>query len=124
VNSVCLPSRAAPTPNYRMTVSGWGRESDARGATISDRLKDAVVETKTDAMCYWSYVADQFICAADVSGTSCNGDSGSFVGSVRDGRYEQDALVSFGGFRCQGYDMGMTEVYTYLDWIKKTIKNN
>ena len=50
---------------------------------------------------------------------TCNGDSGSFVGTSRAGYYEIDGVVSFGSSAgCEDNFSGHTEVIEYIDWIE------
>ena len=53
------------------------------------------------------------ICARNVTGQSCQGDSGGFVGSERNGRTEIDAVVSFGGGLC---DAGVAVGFQVRDY--------
>ena len=53
-------------------------------------------------------------------GEICFGDSGSFAGSLRNGRYEIDGISSYGApYTCEGPPQGFTEVYHYISWIRK-----
>lgn len=106
-----------------------------------------MVETISDPVCRLllgvkGLRLDTVVCCRSVSGSSCQvelislftdksnlnqlysqGDSGSFVGGPRNGRMEQDALVSFGSARtCSRFPMGFTEVYLFKRWIIQVYK--
>lgn len=82
----------------------------------------AVIETIRDNDCPYNVDYSTIVCAVYSTGSTCNGDSGSYTGSYRNGRYEQDGIVSFGSAAsCSGYPMGFTEVYKYLSWIDQTV---
>lgn len=54
------------------------------------------MESVTDARCrqtYGSSLGAGVLCAVEVSGAVCNGDSGGFLGSMREGRVEQVRMV-------------------------------
>ncbi len=58
--------------------------------------KKATMESVTDARCrqtYGSSLGAGVLCAVEVSGAVCNGDSGGFLGSMREGRVEQVRMV-------------------------------
>ena len=73
-------------------------------STLDDRYCDALFRG----------VGPDTVCAQNVTGQSCQGDSGGFVGSDRNGRTEIDAVVSFGGGLCDdGVPVG------FQVWAKK-----
>jgi secreted trypsin-like serine protease len=85
-------------------------------------LFQAVLKTASDDSCdvvYGStYSPSSSVCANGVTGSSCQGDSGSFVGAVRGRRMEIVGMVSFGAKdRCDKYPMGLADVYAYNSWI-------
>ncbi len=58
------------------------------------------------------------ICANGVTGSSCQGDSGSFVGARRRRRMEINGIVSYGAKdACDKFPMGLTNIYVYKQWI-------
>jgi secreted trypsin-like serine protease len=67
-----------------------------------------------------------YICASPTSGTICNGDSGSAMGSVRNGRWEVDGVVSFGR-ECSTSPLsfkGFTNVDLLKNWINFIMLNH
>ena len=76
-------------------------------------------------LCNQIYGAGPGICTRrteglEGSGVVCSGDSGSSVGTFRDGNFEIDGIVSFGDENCQLFDIH-TDVINYVDWVLENI---
>ena len=86
----------------------------------------ALTKTISDHECKRTYSGDaistNIVCTTPVTGSSCRGDSGSFAGSIRSGKPEIDAVISFGAKSCEeGIPVGCTEVYPYIQWILEMV---
>ncbi len=74
--------------------------------------------------------SDSLVCANRVTGHTCSGDSGGFVGQrASNGRFVVDAVVSFGPASpvtpvCPVGTSGHTSVGFFLQWILDTANNN
>ena len=72
---------------------------------------------------YYRNINRDLICtlrnsAFDNDADTCSGDSGSYVGTQRNGHYELDGVVSFGAASgCEDTLSANAEVIKYLDWI-------
>jgi len=111
------PSHAGDTA----TISGWGRISDASGAT-STHLRSVTNPVITNAVCAQTYgtavVVASTICMSTAGGRgTCNGDSGGPM-TVGAGR-TQVGVVSFGAAAgCQaGFPSGFARVSSFRGWI-------
>ncbi len=126
IRPVCLPSRTASglNDNDIATVAGWGLTRTG-GSTSAD-LKEATVRTISDSQCANVYggIPTSIQCVIGVSGATCQGDSGGFMGKIVNGRWTQYGVTSFGaeaGCRL-GYPDGFTETTNdnnrrLADWI-------
>ena len=63
------------------------------------------------------------MCTQNEAGQSvCQGDSGSSLGRIEDGRFILLGIISFTGQDCSiGSPTGYTEVVPHLEWIKDHI---
>jgi len=125
---VCLPKRSEVGETFvgeTMTVSGWGRESDASGS-IARFLNFVSVPVMSNKECndVYGIVGDGVICVDTEGGRgTCNGDSGGpLVKENGDNVYRQYGVVSFGAsIGCEaGLPAGFTRVTEYLDFISQT----
>ena len=134
IRPACLPfalpadgSNFDPTPElFPSTVTevfGWGRTETG---AFSDSLKQAFVKTVADDQCAAFYdmpsLPPGIICADEVTGNTCQGDSGGFMGrrdSEVDNRYVQYGITIFGSpTGCTAGDPhGFTEVSDFKTWI-------
>lgn len=62
-------------------------------------------------------------CASQNPSATCRGDSGSFGGVRRNGRFEVDGIISFGGPICEEFPMGFTMVNAVKEWIESYIND-
>ena len=85
----------------------------------------AEVRSITDSDCQATYgpMSSNIICVREISGVTCSGDSGGFLGNTvrQAGRFQQDGVTSFGAQAGCGLDFpeGYTEVFRYLGWIQQ-----
>ncbi|XP_038623154.1 kallikrein-6-like [Tachyglossus aculeatus] len=106
-------------------VSGWGK-TDGKGV-YPDTLQCASIHLVSHEACERAYpgqITDNMVCAGEHDGgkDSCQGDSGGPL--VCGGRLR--GLVSWGEVPCgTGEKPGVyTNVCRYVDWIRKTIRDN
>lgn len=135
---ICLPSYQ---PFYKedvnMFITGWG--SDERGL-LPQHLKQASVHTVTNDDCARaygvssSYFPKTIMCVHGITGATCQGDSGGFLGMQykSDGRWYQYGVTSFGHRSgCSAKDTfpeGFTQTFNtnyakMSDWIRKNAFN-
>jgi len=115
-----------------MVAAGWGLDEGGRAPTVLNKASMTLVSDDDCQRRYGRLSRNGVLCAqedtsANNGGAVCNGDSGGFLGSPRNGRMEQDGVVSFGaraGCGLEGFYDGFTEVYGYLDWIEETRRKN
>jgi len=122
---ICLIGSNAPDyVGADLTVSGWGKPSDA-ATGISPVLRKVVVQGITRTQCRLSYIglgiSDDILCVATTGGKgSCNGDSGGPLSFIQaDGTFNQVGVVSFGSSRgCEvGVPAGFSRVSSYTQWL-------
>ena len=108
-------------------VVGWGRIDDANNE-VSEELKEADTVIVADDVCegYDPYIDTEFeLCADDLSGQSCNGDSGGplilkgddAAGDVLVG------IVAWGPIQCRGIWGVYSRVTFAHDWIQTTMRD-
>lgn len=126
VGHVCLPT----SKNLQLEQSslliglGWGRTETSR---FSNVLKENVFTVISDEDCqrvYGSFLNEKIVvCTQDSPGQSvCQGDSGSALGRLENGRFVQYAIISFTSRKCdRGHPTGYTELSPMLDWIKDNL---
>lgn len=91
----------------------------------SNVLKENVFSVILDTTCkaYFGNVFNSKIvmCTQNKPGEStCQGDSGSSLGRIEEGRFVLMGIISFTGQDCSiGSPTGYTEVIPHLEWIKK-----
>ncbi|CAO1304761.1 unnamed protein product [Diamesa hyperborea] len=104
-----------------ITIAGWGKYSDA-SASLSSTLRFVQTPVISNEECrrtYMSYIKPTNICVSGARGrSSCNGDSGSGVTAMMNGKLVLLGVVSFGVENCEGgFPSGFTRVTSYLNWI-------
>ncbi|XP_015754992.1 PREDICTED: sushi, von Willebrand factor type A, EGF and pentraxin domain-containing protein 1-like isoform X2 [Acropora digitifera] len=144
VRTVCLPSKEkkdlALAKKYGY-VSGWGTKRglrpriDPKPADYPNQLRHASFQIQDNTICQNStehtFEPDAMFCAGDGKGgsDSCKGDSGgAFVRKRKIGdryRWVAAGIVSWGEGCAQRDKYGFyTRVYSYIDWIGKTMAEN
>ncbi|XP_015777234.1 PREDICTED: complement factor B-like isoform X2 [Acropora digitifera] len=144
VRTVCLPSKEkkdlALAKKYGY-VSGWGTTKqlrpriDPKPADYPNQLKHASFQIQENTICQnstkYTFEPDAMFCAGDGKGgnDTCKGDSGgAFVreGKIGDRyRWVAAGIVSWGEGCAQKDKYGFyTRVYSYIDWIEKTMAEN
>lgn len=131
VSTVCLPSQQYNFKGKTLYTTGFGLYDNAKPKEPSAKLQ----ETATFAgagVCPKTYrVPSTQICTFNPSGGvggvatgSCRGDSGGPL-VLQDGeRWILVGVVSFGFDVCAEKPSMYTNVYSYMDWINKTISTN
>eukprot|EP00095_Tigriopus_kingsejongensis_P010415 maker-scaffold203_size261420-snap-gene-1.26 protein:Tk10415 transcript:maker-scaffold203_size261420-snap-gene-1.26-mRNA-1 annotation:"ovochymase " len=80
------------------------------------------VEPLTTCSNRYGTLSSSVMCASSNPGSICQGDSGSFAGIQRNGRYEVDGISSFtSATSCAGFPFGFAKVYDLLGWISTTL---
>ncbi|XP_067016854.1 CUB and sushi domain-containing protein 1-like isoform X2 [Acropora muricata] len=141
VRTVCLPSKEkkdlALAKKYGY-VSGWGAKKvlrpvdNPKPADYPNQLRHASFQIQDNTICQnsteYTFEPDAMFCAGDGKGGSdaCTGDSGgAFVREENIGdryRWVAAGIVSWGEGCAQRNKYGFyTRVYSYIDWIEKTM---
>ena len=123
-------------------ATGWGatkalkhREKPEKDDRVSNVLKYSSYSIQRNLLCSnktsYTFNPEVSFCAGDGKGENdtCKGDSGgAFVREGKRGdayRWVATGIVSWGEGCAQKNKYGYyTRVYTYIDWIKKTMKEN
>ncbi|XP_044742053.1 proclotting enzyme-like [Chrysoperla carnea] len=123
---LCLPQPSLRTEKFagqRPTVVGWG--TTYYGGKESTVQRQAILPVWRNEDCnqaYFQPITENFICAgyADGGVDACQGDSGGPLMLLKDTRWMQIGIVSFGN-KCgePGYPGVYTRVTEYLDWIEE-----
>ncbi|TRY78366.1 hypothetical protein TCAL_08517 [Tigriopus californicus] len=118
---VCLP---ANPPNFgeNMKVIGFGNIA-TNGPTSQDLLM-GFVKVEPMSTCrrfFGNGLGSTVFCASQNPSSTCRGDSGSFGGVRRNGRFEIDGITSFGGAICEDDPMGFMLVVSEKEWINSYI---
>ncbi|TRY73338.1 hypothetical protein TCAL_05565, partial [Tigriopus californicus] len=122
VRPACLGSRPVPVDGTTLMAVGWGKVDE--GVESSEHLKEAAIESVPDGDCQRFRkvpLPHTILCTKAINGSTCNGDSGSYVGRFDGSRHIQVGVVSYGMKGCDGV-MAMTETVFYNQWIKDTMK--
>ena len=145
VRTVCLPKKGEgdlAIPGKHGYATGWGAtkalksgERPEKDDRVSNVLKYSSFLIQMDSLCSnattETFQPEVSFCAGDGKGgnDTCKGDSGgAFVREGKRGdayRWVATGIVSWGEGCAQKNKYGYyTRVYTYIDWIKKTMKEN
>ncbi len=131
-NVPAQPLGGSPVAGDRATVVGWGVTEvgldgqPKAGARLADELHEADLPIVPLDECRRimgsNNITDNMICAGYRDGgvDSCLGDSGGPLLVLRDGRYEQIGIVSFGDGCAKPDRYGVyTRVAAFADWISE-----
>jgi chymotrypsin len=116
------PAASGTFAGVATIVSGWGRISDASGAT-STHLRHVDNVVITNAVCaatYGGIIIASTICIATTGGRgTCNGDSGGPLTIAAGGGRQQIGVVSFGAAAgcALGHPAGFARVSAFRGWI-------
>jgi len=113
--------------NSQLTVSGWGKTSDASGVSPVLNFVDlTTISNKDCENVYGSLVVKDgtLCCKGRPEHSTCNGDSGGpLVGVRADGKTVHVGVVSFvhSAGCASGNPSGYVRTASYIDWIKEKI---
>ncbi|CAO1364158.1 unnamed protein product [Diamesa serratosioi] len=124
MNPVALPTHNQAMNQFTgtvITIAGWGKYSDS-SPDLASRLRFVQTTVISNAECrriYMDYIKPTNMCVSGARGrSSCNGDSGSGVTALINGRIVLLGIVSFGVKNCEaGFPPSFTRVTSYLSWI-------
>nr|AAZ91695.1 hemolymph proteinase 24 [Manduca sexta] len=151
IRPICLPKMdytLSLPPNFKFLVAGWGvhyQDFEYRIFETSEvKLHvDVPYITREDCQEKLRKLTDLYIlsngrkvpvnvtvwngqlCAGGVEGKdSCKGDSGGPLMYEKERKYTAVGMVSYGSSKCGRQDIPAiyTNIYTYLPWIKATLK--
>ncbi|XP_076010741.1 uncharacterized protein c1s.2 [Genypterus blacodes] len=129
IKPISLPSENA-TYNAGMMglVSGFGL-LETRGPPSSNLkyVRVPLVSQETCNNAYGNALTDNMFCAGVPEGgkDACGGDGGSALALETDGQFWAAGIVSWGSGCGKPDSYGVyTKIANYLDWIKKTMKEN
>ncbi|XP_044179765.1 sushi, von Willebrand factor type A, EGF and pentraxin domain-containing protein 1-like isoform X5 [Acropora millepora] len=137
VRAVCLPSQDGgdlAIPGKYGYATGWGY-TKAREVSYSNTLQYSSFTIQSNSVCRYStsypYFSRVMFCAGDGGGKkgSCYGDAGgAFVREEKRGdgyRWVVTGIDSWGEACVQRNKYGYyTRVYSYINWINKTVREN
>jgi secreted trypsin-like serine protease len=116
-----------------VTVIGWGRTSE--GGQGSANLMEVTVKVQSSKACEENYkhvipstgqlITKNMFCAGETSGQkdSCQGDSGGFIGALKDDKWVQLGAVSWGVGCARPKLFGVyTRLPNYTEWMEATMR--
>ena len=117
---ICIPTEWA-------SVSGWGKTSASKTASLSSKLMAANILTRDHRECSKKFgdnnmiVTKNMLCAGGVR-DHCKGDSGGPLTCSKDGQSYLCGIVSWGVDCNDGYYSGTyTDVSKYKQWIQRSL---
>ena len=130
VSTVCLPTKQYEFGGKTLYITGWGRRLPTEKGG-SDILQQSTTRAGP-GVCSKQYPVDEKqICVYNptggvggVSTGTCEGDSGGPL-VLQDGQnWILVGLTSYGYTPCNEHPQVFTNVYSYVDWIRKTMAEN
>ncbi|KAL7054931.1 hypothetical protein AAHC03_024164 [Spirometra sp. Aus1] len=128
INFACLPtSNSTFSATDECAFAGWGSLIRSRilGHTNSPVLTEGRLHIESQEFCQLnaghpeSKVAG---CLATQTANPCYGDSGAGVYCLgAQDRWILYGIINRGGFLCEGVYATSTRIFSYVDWIEKTI---
>ena len=129
IESICMPTRGTVKGTHvsQYIITGWGlTEKNSR----SDILLQALVPFVDSNTCRRTLnvkISYSQICAGGRTQDACAGDSGGPLQNYgKNSQMIQFGLISYGQRNCAKYNVPTvyTNIATFMDWIRDTIKNN
>ncbi|KAK4874024.1 hypothetical protein RN001_013384 [Aquatica leii] len=127
VQPVCLPIDEQLNVGEKVVSSGWGMTKTGVFANLKKKVISTITSTKDcqKTLEGIASLADTHFCTEALNENKdwmCSGDSGGPIVYLKDGRWYQQGIVSFG----VGCGVGLPDVNTnvakYLNWIKENMK--
>lgn len=125
-----VPKSAIGTSFYGQSgiIVGWG-SYNTPGSNISSGISDVpryvatpIISNDDCKATYGTFIESSNICTSGAGGKSaCNGDSGSPLTAVFNGRQVQVGVVSFGsGFQCDAdVPQAYTRITEFISWVEQ-----
>lgn len=121
------------TDGTPVTIIGWGATSE--GGPGSSKLMEVTVKVQSSEACDQNYkqaipssgqiITNNMFCAGEPEGgkDSCKGDSGGFIGAVKDGKWVQLGAVSWGVGCARPKLFGVyTRLSNYAAWMEAVMR--
>ncbi|KAK4874023.1 hypothetical protein RN001_013383 [Aquatica leii] len=127
VQPVCLPIDGQLNVGEKVVGSGWGTTKTGVFANLKKKVISTIIPTKDceKTLKGEALLADSHFCTEALNGNKdliCSGDLGAPQVYLKDGRWYQQGIVSF-GVACEvGLPDVNTNVAKYLNWIKENMK--
>nr|QHB21576.1 venom S1 protease 33 [Platymeris rhadamanthus] len=128
IGPICLPTERKNLDHKYVRIIGWGSiNNDGENSPVLKKVNLRVVPLKTCSYNYAGQVnaaAATQICTFGRRKGSCQGDSGGPLLWLdkETNRYTLLGLVSFGKNCASTIPTVNTDVFAYIDWIKRTIE--
>lgn len=119
VQLACLPDHDANFTGDECWITGWGKMS-ARDDFIPTKLQEAYTPAISNADCQKKNpgtIRDTHICPGTGYPNACSGDSGGPMTCLKNGKWYQAGLTSWGIATCNFVPPVYTRISSYLDWI-------